>query len=204
MGHRRMGLFTRPVCLLVVIIGAAVLLSACYRQLVSEAYLTDDRTWSRDGWGIFHGPGIEMEIRVSNETVRSWFRGSMKDSLGLSVQLHPLAPGLTFDPHDTQIVLSDTGAVTPSRIEAIADASFKTGVHEWRCWSNRRQQIKGEPPYTIQPGACFEFYFPIPPPSPDTSFSLRLRGLSRDGKRVEIPEVHFKEGSFWVFDFLGK
>ncbi len=183
---------------------ALSMLFGCYRQLVSEPSLRGSEEWTRDRSGIFRGPLVEMEIRSSNETARSWFQNPTGHSFGISVQFRPLVPGLKFDPREARITLLEVGTVVPARIEAIADGSFKTGVHLWNCWSNRRLPIEGKPPYLLSVGSCFELYFSIPPPSPETPFRLHLNGITRDGATIDVPEFHFQKGSFWVFDFLGR
>lgn len=171
-------------------------LAGCFQQIVSTADLP--RNTEPGGRGQLLTPGLGVIIRTSNETDRSWSR--KPSGFEISLWFAPMQKGFQFDPHRTRLLLSDR-VFLPKQVVTVSRASDPTRAHTFSCWSNDRSPIPGEAPYELRLGYCFELYYDVMPPSPDTSFSLHLDGLSKDDKALSVSQVQFKRGSFRVFPF---
>lgn len=178
-------------------VSAVTFLPGCYRQFVSIADLPQNTA----GSGKLLVPGLGVIIRASNETSRSFLQ--VPSTFEMSFWFNPAHPGFRFDPKKVRLVFADGDVVVPGGVVTISDASDPSRVHTWKCWSNRRLPIEGSPPYALRSGYCFELYFNAPPPPADAPFTVYLDGLTREGRAVDVPPIGFKEGSFWVWDFLG-
>ena len=51
--------------------------------------------------------------------------------------------------------------------------------------------------------SCFVLQFPVVTPNPDQPFHIRLRGLKKDGRAVELPEIEFRRGTTGGYSLLG-
>lgn len=171
-------------------------LAGCFQQIVSTADLP--RNTEPDGRGQLLTPGLGVIIRTSNETTRSWSR--KPSDFEISLWFAPTQKGFQFDPYRTRLLLGDR-VLLPKQVLTVSKASDPTRAHTFNCWSNDRPPVPGQPPYELRVGHCFELYYDVMPPSPDTSFSLQLDGLSKDGKTLSISQIRFKESSFRVFPF---
>lgn len=197
---------------------AALVLSGCYRQWVSIGSMPADSGWHSEQH-VAHSrlEGSELKLYVGTANVsRSWDPG--KREFSLSVRFYPKKTGFRFNPQQVRLVLSGAMEVAPGRIEMIEDVmgwesawQCRPGSRTWASSSKpahdydveKRMEEQGKV-FSLNREACFEFYFPIQPPSPETLFGLRIRGLSHDGKLVKVPDINFRKGSFWVWDFLGR
>jgi hypothetical protein len=191
----------RPLLLVFVGVVTILILSGCYQQWVSVGYMPADNRWRSEQRGItsiHRHSDFVIEISSSNTS-----RGldSTRHEFALSLRLYLKEAGFQFEPRLVRLVAAGTEEVAPQRIEMVASAAGWESA--WQC-GNGPRQYKPEQMLSLGPETCFELYFPVSPPSPDASFTLRIRGLARDDKPIEIPEVHFKKGSFWVWDFLGR
>lgn len=220
MGRHPLDLFIKPCFVTLPIVLATFLISGCYRQWVSLGDMPNDAGWQseqRVAHNRFEGNGIKLDVASSNTSGR-W--DPAKPEFALSLRLSFKEIGYQFDPRQVRLVLPGMGELLPQRIEMAANAigwesswECGPGLRQW--YFSRKQGLafsyvaegRIERPERMLPlsnEACFEFYFPISPPCPDTPFILRIRGLSQGNQSVEIPEVKFKKGSFWVWDFLGR
>lgn len=197
-------LFRRDLTVLTCVVAAAFL-SGCYQQLVSVGYLSPTQEWRSESIGQhtrIYGPDVEIIVTASNETGRKWI--TAPSEFAISLWFGPEHRRVfKFNPEKVMLVSPAWGAIAP-RYVSVQGASPTVGVHTWSCWSNRRQPIEGKPPYALEMGDCFELYFKVAPPSPSETFTMRIDGLWREGRSVDIPAITFRKGRFWVSDFLSK
>lgn len=189
----------RPVFLAVLL--ATLFQSGCHRQWVSIGDMPVDSGWHGEQRGIgvwFDRTDFLIGIKASNLS-HSW--DPTKQEFALSLRFYPKESGFLFDPRQVRLVLPGAGEVVPRRIEMVANAAGWES--SWQC-SHGPRQNKLEQIVSLGREVCFEFFFPISPPSPAVSFAFQIHGLSRNGKLVKTPEVQFTKGSFWVWDFLGR
>jgi len=196
----------KRVCTVSFCFAAAVLVSACYRQLVSTAYLPPEPEWHSEAVGQhvrIYGPDVKIIVAASNETARRWI--SRPSEFAISLWFDPKHRRIfQFDPDRIRLVSPKWGSVVPRHVSTVAHSSPAVGAHTWECWSNRRQPIESKTNHALQIGDCFELYFNVMPPSPDETFSMHIEGLTLDGQPLKVPVIYFREGSFWVSDFLGR
>lgn len=176
------------------------MIAGCYRAFESRPYFQSDIGWQVKGGRFIVGPGIEITMKVSNSQL-PFSHSSPTDYFGVSLYFDPARVGFTFRPDQTFLIFNGE-KIRPSSVYAqFAGNNFRSV--EWTCGEYPRGLGAG-PIYAVSRGVCFDLYFYVKPPSPDDVFSMDIEGLVLDDRPVNVPELHFRKGSFQVFDFLGK
>jgi hypothetical protein len=180
-----------PVALLLMPVVA--LIAGCHSIWVSQAQVAPNTGWSSKDYGggrILSGPDVEILVKPSNSTddiKTNWF--------GISLWFDPKQLDLRFSPEKVALFFQGMDEIKPARIEMKWTGAGRGG---WECGRSQKSDFGSGPPYVLHRGFCVELYFDIKPPSPDTPFTLRITGLTRENKPVAIPDIHFVKGSVTV------
>lgn len=183
------------------IVLVAFALSACYQRWVSVGHMPSDSRWrteQRVAHSKFEGTELKLDVSASNVSGQ---RDSGIDDFAISLRFYPKEAGIRFDPRQVRLVVQGSEETAPRWARMIP--SVVGWESAWQCGYGINA-VEATHAFPLNRDICFEFYFPVRPPSPDTAFTLRVQGLTRDGGSIGIPDIHFKKGSFWVWDFLGR
>lgn len=195
----------RNMSMVLLAIVSSLMLQSCYRAWESQPYFEPNPDWQIKEARHIVGPNLDIFINVSNYHTPFYDNTSRKtlyDYLGISLWFDVHEPGFKFNPNDVTLILPGVLESRPSSVEMkyVGDISRSLG---WDCGNSPLINAGLAPPYPLRRGSCFALYFYMKAPTPETPFSMHIEGLSRDGSPIEVPEIHFHEGSFWVFEFLG-
>jgi hypothetical protein len=202
----RAGLSMPPSIPIALILMLSTLLCGCYVH-VSEAYLessanTGWHSQSKGGYSFLHGPDISIYVRSSNTdpSIGPLFREKEHPKyFGISLWFDPKVNNFELNPDDTLLILPDSEKIKPAKTR-VAHTGMRVDAAGWECGRSRADDIGAGPSYALFQGVCVELYYAVNTPTPEMSFSMYLGGLKRDKKMILVPEVHFREGSFWVLD----
>ena len=129
------------------------------------------------------------------------------------VQFDTSDSAYTFAPADT--VLVHAGAqyrpvqsVGPLfNISAPREMERASRGHDWVCSGARTTShpsvLSREAVAVPVSRSCFVLEFPVITPSPDQPFDLKLRGLEKEGKEIELPTIEFRPGTTGGYSILG-
>jgi hypothetical protein len=178
------------------------LLQGCY-VYVSEAYIeasanTDWHSTSKSGYSFLHGSDISIYVRTSNDNPSFGVKQYHK-YFGVSLWFDPKNENFKFDPDEVSLVFPGLEKLKPTKVK-LAITGMRVDAIGWECGRSLRNNVGKGPPYALNRGFCVEMYFEVNTPLPETSFSIYLDGLTRDRKKVVVPEIRFRKGSFW---FIG-
>jgi hypothetical protein len=178
--------------------------SGCYQASVSIATVAPNPQWrseQRTHTAMLSGPGISLIVRASSH-IPSFDRSSPAiPTLGISLWFGDMSDGYQFNPSEVMLSLPSTVELRPWTIE---EANTPHDIGGWECRGSRAWAASSRPIISVRYGTCIAMYFKTSPPSPEMPFSLRIAGLLKDGRPVEVPELQFRPGKYWVWDFLGR
>lgn len=154
------------------------------------------------GSGVFlHGPDIEIMVKASNE-IPTFSRKTLFDYFGISLLFDPKQAGFKFNPKEVSLFLPEMGELRPWSIN-LKVSGGGPGYAGWECGNYSAVDAKLGPSYALHRDFCVELYFAMKPPSPDTQFKMRIRGLMYHGEPIRVPELHFHRAptAYDFFDF---
>ncbi len=169
---------------------------------VSEAYFeaSENKEWhseSKSGYSFLHGIDISIYVRTSNEDpIPSFGHKQYPNYFGISLWFNPKVDSFMFNPDQVFLSLPKSERLKPAKTKLVL-TGMRVDAAGWECGRSRKTEVGSGPFYPLQRGLCVELYFEGSAPSPETSFSMHLEGLTRDNKKVVVPEIRFRKGSFW-------
>jgi hypothetical protein len=166
---------------------------------VSEAYFetSENKEWHSENNARFStltGQDISIYLRASNTNPH--FSDKDLNHFGISLWFDTESRDFKFNPNDVFMTFSGAEKLNPVKV-IIKSAGLRSDAAGWRCGNYPIKNFGPGPSYALHRGFCVELYFGITPPPPETSFSMHLEGLTRNNKRVVVPEIRFRKGSFW-------
>lgn len=182
-----------PVILLLLIF-VIVSVAGCYRISLSRARIGPETGWSMQKYGrgqLLVGPELDILIRSSNSSDEN------NNQFGISLWFDPKYSNLKFFPQEPVVLLPGTNGLKPKSIVVKWTGANRSG---WECGRSQNRDFGEGPSYVLERGFCVELYFEIKSPSPDTPFSMRIDGVTRDGQRVVIPRIEFVKDTATVID----
>jgi hypothetical protein len=186
-------------CGIVLFLVSALLLVGCVRAQVSEAFIEPSTEWRSEDWAattLLFGPDIEIGIRASNIN-SPYTKKKDADYFGISLWFDSKGQDFKFDPADVLLFLPGLASLKPSQIK-IEFAGLSPKTVGWKCGNHPKVDLGPGPMYALRRGFCVELYFDTETPSPATQFSMHIEGLTRDGRRIVVPTIYFRNGSFWI------
>lgn len=174
------------------------LLQGCY-VYVSEAYIdaSANPEWHSENearFSILRGRGISIYLRASNTNPH--FSGKDANHFGISLWFDTVEKDFKFNPDGVFITFGGAEKLNPEKV-IMKSAGLRSDAAGWRCGNYPVKNFGLGPSYALHRGFCVELYFGIAPPSPEVSFSMHLEGLTQNNKKVFVPEIRFRKGSFW-------
>jgi hypothetical protein len=135
-------------------------------------------------------------VRASN-TDPSFRKNEYPNYFGISLWFDPKGKDFKFNPDDVFLTFPGTEKLKPEKINLVS-AGIRVDGAGWECGRYPMRDFGPGPTYALHRGFCVELYFGANGPSPETSFRMHLEGLTRDNKKVVVPEIRFRKGSFWL------
>lgn len=180
------------------------LLTGCYQASVSIATVAPNPYWrseQRTHAAVLSGPAVNFIVRTSSHVPPFEQSSPTVPTLGISLWFGDMSDGYQFNPHEVLLSLSSTVELRPWVVE---EANTPHDIGGWECRGSRAWDTSSRPLIPVRYGTCIAMYFKAPPTQPDTLFGLRIAGLMKNGRPVEVPELQFRPGKYWVWDLLGR
>lgn len=180
------------------------LLTGCYQASVSIAAVAPKSYWrseQRAHAALLSGPGINFIVRASNRVPPFEQSSLTVSTLGISLWFGDVSDGYQFNPSEVVLSLPSTAELKPWVVE---EANTPHDIGGWKCRGSRVWDASSSPLISVHYGTCIAMYFKAPAAQPNTLFSLHVAGLMKGGRPVEVPELLFRPGKYWIWDFLGR
>jgi hypothetical protein len=204
-------------------LGWTVLLGGCFVPIKYQASLPREVPPGSTGKTSKETIRLELPELTLSAQVQSYDWGGtyLLKPLGVWVELDASDGRFTLDARHVTLESDEGGALQPvsflgpanswhsprafaagcgPRIFRSGIAITNIGVSQESVWEANEEAGIFRPSVGAVPfegKKCFMFWFDTDP-LPDHLFTLSLHGISRDGKRVSIPEIHFEKGSVWT------
>lgn len=185
------------------LVAGSLLLVGCFPAWESEAYITPQPAWhtERTGAAKVIGPDVWFYVKTSN-TVSLVSDYSRVRPFGISLWFAPQRPDIKFDPSRIALIFDEGFNIAPSRVQLVW-AGDLSRYDWWDCGRYPATDFGPGPPYSLFRGFCTELYFDIDSPPLEKEFIMRITGLTVGDQQLNVPDIHFRRGRYWVMP-IGK
>lgn len=138
-----------------------------------------------------------MRIKINLSRI---FLVAMVVALAISLYFDLRRTDFEFNPNKSILHVTNVGEIEPSNYR-IVFASPQSREASWDCGRYPGIDLKPDSTYRLHRGICVELYFDAHPTGLD-QFWLKLDGLTQNRRQVDVPQIRFREGRAWVWEFL--
>lgn len=186
------------------LVTGSLLLVGCFPKWQSEAYVTSQLAWYTKPAGVATkviGTDFWFYVKTSN-TVSLVRDNSRVRPFGISLWFSPQRDDIKIDPSKVFLIFRDGPNFKPSQVQLVRAGNTAT-YDMWTCGSYLATDFGSGPTYPLFRGFCVELYFDVDSPPPEKEFIMRITGLTIGDQQLNVPDIHFKKGKYWVMP-LGK
>jgi hypothetical protein len=179
-------------------------LQACSTQhWVGQAHLEPNTGWqiatigsaqriSRSDISIFVKASNSISPRQDNRTL---------DYLGISLYFYTNMTDATFDPNEVSLQYEGRPGIFASSVRWGSSGSGAS-LNTWKCFFRPQADSTERRVVDLEKGMCFEFYFDVSHPTPDSKFTLHVGDIRVAGSVLVVPDLYFRKGSYRVMEFI--
>jgi len=149
----------------------------------------------RDNAG-FIGPGIVVPLPIFPMPA-SWLAAPRKEpTFWIDVAIDPEGEGFAFDPSQVRVSVGAAADLAPVRMKGPsavarqADRRYSSRLCGFDPSSGEARAVQR---VVLTQMSCVSLEFDVAEPTPDVTFTVRVRGLSDSGQAVAAPAVNFSK-----------